>query len=464
MTQERGDRPPDVASRRITVIGAARSGRAAALLLHRRGARVFVTDASPRERNAVAVRELEDAGIPAEFGGHTPAALDADIIVTSPGVPSTAPPVAAALGRGIPVYSELEVASWFCPGPILAVTGTNGKTTTTTLAARMLEDARMRMVLGGNIGTAFSGLVEDVDRETTAVLEVSSFQLDHIRWFRPRIGVLLNITPDHLDRYGGEYGRYIAAKGRLMENQRPGDTVIYNADDPVTVACIGDHTPPGVRRLAFSTERPVVEGAWAEAGEVMIRLEGSAAPLIRSAEITIRGRHNLANAMAAALAARSAGVSAASIRSTLRNFKGVEHRLEFVREIGGVQFVNDSKATNVDAVWYALQSFDRPLVLLLGGRDKGNDYSRLLEPVRNHVKAIVAIGESADKVVRAFTGVVPVSTAASMDAAVRSAAAAAVSGDTVLLSPACASFDWFENYEHRGTTFRELVAALDERR
>jgi UDP-N-acetylmuramoylalanine--D-glutamate ligase len=464
MMQQAGEHPPDVTSRRITVVGAARSGRAVALLLHRRCARVFVTDASPRERNAGAVRELEEAGIPAEFGGHSAAALDADIIVTSPGVPSSAPPVKAALEHGIPVYSELEVASWFCNGPILAVTGTNGKTTTTTLAARMMEDARMRIVLGGNIGTAFSGLVEAMDEGTTAVLEVSSFQLDHIRWFRPRTGVLLNITPDHLDRYGGEYGRYIAAKGRLMENQRTGDTVIYNADDPVTVACIRDHTPPGVRRLAFSTGHHVENGAWAEDGEVILRVEGSATPLIRSADISIPGRHNLANAMAAALAARIAGVPAASIRSTLRNFKGVEHRLEFVREIGGVQFVNDSKATNVDAVWYALQSFDRPLVLLLGGRDKGNDYTRLLELVRDHVKAIVAIGESAEKVVRAFTGVVPVTTADSMDAAVRTAAATARPGDTVLLSPACASFDWFENYEHRGSSFRELVAALGERR
>lgn len=454
----------DLASRRVTVIGAARSGLAAALLLHRRGARVFVTDAAPRERSAAAAAALEAAGIRHEFGGHSPAALEADLVVLSPGVPSTAPPVAAARSRGIPVVSEIELASRFSPGPMIAITGTNGKTTTTTLTARMLEDARLPVALGGNIGAAFSGLVDGMTPDTTAVLEVSSFQLDHIDGFRPRIGVLLNITPDHLDRYGGEFERYVASKGRLFLNMGEGDTVVANADDPVTVRCVKAHARTATTRLEFSTEGPVGEGAFLDGADVVLRRSGRTVRLLPAADISIRGRHNLANAMAAALAAWAAGVPAASIRATLRNFRGVEHRLEFVREINGVQYVNDSKATNVDAVWYALQSFDRPLVLLLGGRDKGNDYTRLLDPVRRAVRTIVAIGESADTVARAFAGVVPVTPAASMEAAVATAAAAARPGDTVLLSPACASFDWFENYEHRGRVFRTLVGSLDERR
>jgi UDP-N-acetylmuramoylalanine--D-glutamate ligase len=293
-----------------------------------------------------------------------------------------------------------------------------------------------------------------------AVLEVSSFQLDHIRTFRPTVAVLLNITPDHLDRYDNRFDLYVASKQRVFENQGMGDTLIYNVDDPAARAAVEEKPRPGVRRLAFSRAGRVEAGAFVREGELTVVLEGAVSPIVPVTAISIRGAHNLENAMAAALAARALGVSAASLRATLKNFKAVEHRLEFVRELDGVTYVNDSKATNVDAVWYALQSFTSPIVVLLGGRDKGNDYGRLMEPVRQHVRAVVAIGESAEKVRNAFAGVVPLTSAASMDEAVTAARGLARRGDVVLLSPACASFDWFQNYEHRGRVFKEIVMAL----
>lgn len=450
----------ELQGRRFSVIGAARSGLAVARLLRTRGAAVLVSEAAPRGKMPEAAAELEREGIAAEFGGHTDAVLRADTLVVSPGVPSEAPVLLRAAAAGLQVVSELEAAGWFCPLPVVGVTGTNGKTTTTTLIGRMLDDARHACVVGGNIGTAFSRIVEQVSNEETAVLEISSFQLDHVRSFRAAVAVLLNVTPDHLDRYGGSFDRYAAAKGRIFENQRPGDTAIYNEDDDAARAVAERSIRSGVHRLTFSARRPVTDGAFVRDGMLMTAAGGRAAPVLPAAEISIPGMHNRYNAMAALLAATARGIRTASARATLRNFRGVEHRLEFVRELGGVTWVNDSKATNVDSVWYALQSFERPLVLLLGGRDKGNDYTRLAEPVRERVRAVVAIGESAGKVQEAFRALVPVQTATGMPEAVRTAASLALPGDIVLLSPACASFDWFENYEHRGRVFKSLVMEL----
>lgn len=450
----------DLRQRRFSIIGAARSGIAVATLLRSRGAAVFVSDAAPREKMREAAAELEQKGIPAEFGGHTGHVLEADTMVLSPGVPSDAAVVKGARAAGVEVVSEIEAAGWFCRAPIVGVTGTNGKTTTTTLIGRMLEDARHPSVVGGNIGTAFSQVVENVGGEGTAVLEISSFQLDHIRSFRAAVAVLLNITPDHLDRYGHEFERYAAAKARIFENQQTGDVAVYNGDDDTTRAVAERGVRPGVRRLVFSARGPVEEGAFVEGDHLVTVLGGHAVEVLPLREMSIRGLHNQYNAMAAVLAVKARGIATASVRATLRNFRGVEHRLEFVRELRGVNFVNDSKATNVDSVWYALQSFDGPLVLLLGGRDKGNDYSRLMDPVRRNVRSIVAIGESAGKVEEAFRDVVPVRRSESMSGAVQTAAALASRGDTVLLSPACASFDWFDNYEHRGRVFKELVMDL----
>lgn len=450
----------DLRGRRFSVLGAARSGLAVAGLLRSAGAVVFVSDRAPAETMTTAALALERMGAGAEFGKNSGRVLEADTIVLSPGVPTEAPVVQEALARKLPVLSELEVASWFCSAPIAAITGTNGKTTTTALLGRMLTDARVPCVVAGNIGTAFSQVATDVPPGGVAVLEVSSFQLDHIAEFRPGVAALLNITPDHLDRYQHSVERYVAAKQRIFENQQRGDVLIYNADDEGARGAVEGRVDPAVTLLPFSTRQVLPAGAFVENGTLTTLMEGKKLDVIGAKDISIPGEHNLANAMAATLAALAFRVPAASLRATLRNFKGVEHRLEFVREVDGVAFVNDSKATNVDSVWYALRSFHRPLVVLIGGRDKGNDYTRLLDPVREHVRAVVAIGESADKVAGAFGPVVRTVRASSLQEAVDRARELAVPGDVILLSPACASFDWFRDYEHRGRAFKDIVLQL----
>jgi UDP-N-acetylmuramoylalanine--D-glutamate ligase len=452
--------PVHIAGRRFAVLGAARSGVAVTRLLRAAGALVFVSDNAPREKKEEAAQALAQLGVAHEFGGHSARVLEADTIVISPGVPDSVPIVQEAMHRGIALVSELEVSGWFCPGPIVAITGTNGKTTTTTLCARMFEDARMPVVVGGNIDPAFADVVGAMTPRHTAVLEVSSFQLDHVRTFRPRVAVLLNITPDHLDRYDHDFSKYVESKSRVFAFQGAGDTVIYNDDDDETRRAVDERLPAGVRRLPFSIRRTLTEGAWVEEGKLMTSVHGRHSGVIGTHDISIRGMHNLYNAMAATLSAQVMAVSTASLRATLRDFKGVEHRLEIVRTVNGVTYINDSKATNVDSVWYAIQSYDAPLILLLGGRDKGNDYARLENLVRKHVKAIIAIGESAAKVQSSFAGIVPVQNAPSMEQAVHTATLRAERGDIVLLSPACASFDWFTNYEHRGRVFKEIVRAL----
>jgi UDP-N-acetylmuramoylalanine--D-glutamate ligase len=449
-----------VAGKKFSIIGAARSGIAAARLLRARGATVFVSDAAPEQNIRQAIAVLNAAGVAFECGGNTQRVLEADVIVLSPGVPGDIPIVGEAIARGLKVVSEVELASWFCTSPIVAVTGTNGKTTTTTLTGRIFEDARKPVVVAGNIGVAFSQVVDTLTPETAAVLEVSSFQLERIDTFRPKVAVILNITPDHLDRYEHSFEKYIAAKCRVFENQREGDYIVYNMDDSVTRTHVESQVDTTVHRLPFSTVSMLGEGACVTGGVLTTVVDGERSEVTPTTDVSIRGRHNLQNAMAASLVAKAMGISTASLRATLRNFKGVEHRLEFVREVNGVMYVNDSKATNVNAVWYALQSYPNPIVVLMGGRDKGNDYTALNDLVKKHVKAIVAIGESADKVVAAFTALKPVEKADTMAEAVRIASALATAGDVVLLSPACASFDWFENYEHRGRVFKELVMQL----
>ncbi len=449
-----------IEGKRFSVLGAARSGVAVAKLLTQHKAIVFVSDAAPAGKMQQSVAELDKAAIACETGGHTGKVLDADVVVLSPGVPSDVPVVRDAIAKGLKIVSEVEVASWFCSSPIVAVTGTNGKTTTTTLLGRIFEDAKRKSAVAGNIGTAFSEIVDQLDEQSTAILEISSFQLDHIESFRPRVSIVLNITPDHLDRYEHSFDRYVASKCRIFGNQQKGDTVIYNWDDDVTRLNVERHLGREVKALPFSVNAAPKEGAFVAHDRLKVRIGREESDLIDINELTIKGQHNLYNAMAASLATTVMGIPTASLRATLRNFKGVEHRLEFVREVNGVSYINDSKATNVDSVWYALQSFQSPLILLLGGRDKGNDYSRLDGLIRKHVKAIVAIGESADKVVGAFKQVVPVEKASSMDEAVLVASNLAVRGDVVLLSPACASFDWFENYEHRGRVFKDIVSRM----
>jgi UDP-N-acetylmuramoylalanine--D-glutamate ligase len=440
----------EVAGKKISIIGAARSGVAVAQLLKSRGADVFVSDNSNAEKISTRTSVLESQGILFETGRHSERVYDAELVVLSPGVPSTSPAVLEARRRNLRVISELEAASWFCPSPIVAITGSNGKTTTTTLIGRMLHDAKKKHIVAGNIGTAFSSIVQ----------EVSSFQLDYIESFHPHISILLNITADHLDRYEGSMEKYAASKCRIFEHQTMDDYLIYNFDDQETTKRVQQLAGRHVTTLPFGFNRQFKQGAFVENRKLVTVIDGEPSTVVDTDAISIRGTHNLYNSMAAALAGRLLDIRTASLRATLKNFKGVEHRLEFVREVKGVKYINDSKATNVDSVWYALQAYNEPIVLLLGGRDKGNDYSRLFEPVQNHVKSIVAIGESADKVHAAFIGKTKVVKAGNMNNAVNLAQASAVAGDIVLLSPACASFDWFENYEQRGKVFKELVNAL----
>ncbi len=449
-----------IRGQKFSIIGGARSGIAVAKLLKLHGAEVFLSETAPAEKMQLAIAELNQHNIAHEFGDNTENVLQADVIVLSPGVPSDVPLVKQALVKGLRVVSEIEVASWFCKGPIVGITGTNGKTTTTTLVGRIFEDVKKPSVVAGNIGVAFSEVVERVTEESTAILEISSFQLDTVDTFRPKVSALLNITPDHLDRYEHSMEKYIASKCRIFENQRGGDTIVYNYDDTLVRTNVEKRVHPEVKKLPFSTKMKLAEGAFVEDKKLLTRIDGKQTEVIAVDNISVKGIHNLMNAMAATLAAKAMSIPTSSLRATLKNFKGVEHRLEFVRELDGVVYVNDSKATNVDSVWYALQSFPKPIVLLLGGRDKGNDYSQLYQLVNKHVKAIVAIGESADKVLNAFANMKPVSKAMNMNEATQQAKTFASRGDVVLLSPACASFDWFDDYEHRGRVFKEIVTKL----
>ena len=470
-----------VAGARVTVVGAARSGVAAARLLARHGASVLITDAGPVE----GAEALEAAGVAVEAGGHTRRALDADWLVVSPGVPTSAPLVQSALRQRLPVYSEVEVASWFCRGPIVAITGSNGKTTTTSLVAHIFATAGRKHVVAGNIGYAFADYADTVDEDTAAILEVSSFQLDHIATFRPHVAVLLNITPDHLDRYDHSLDRYAASKARVFENLGSGDWLVASADDPlVSDRVVGQAFAPGVTVALFTQETEARPGAWvqkdADGTEQIVLVmpdpsSASHAPtsppnvienLMPASDLALPGRHNLYDSLAAAIVARAMEIRSDIVRESLTSFEGVPHRLEKVRTLGGVAYVNDSKATNVNAVWYALESFEGPpgggrVVLIAGGKDKGNDYGPLKPLVETKVAGVVAIGESAETVERELGPHAPRTVrAASMEEAIQFARLLAEPGDTVLLSPACASFDMFDNYEDRGDTFKRLVNAL----
>lgn len=442
---------------KVSVIGAARSGVGASTLLQQHGAKVFVSDKESESKLTSHIAQLKAGGIEYEVGTHSNRVYDCTLMVLSPGVPSNAPVVVEAQKRGIKVVSELEAASWFCKAPMVAITGSNGKTTTTTLLGRILDDAKKKHVVAGNIGTAFSSVVLGLAETDVAVLEVSSFQLDHCETFRPKIAVILNITPDHMDRYENSMEQYSASKARVFMNQTLDGFLIYDVDDEWTAKTVQRAKS---RTIPVSVKKLVMEGAFVEDDHLVTMLGGRRSNLIPTGEIGIRGMHNLYNAMAAAVAAQLLYVPVPSLQATLRNFKGVEHRLEFVRDVKGVKYYNDSKATNVDSVSVALQAFKEPVVLLLGGRDKGNDYAKLNELVKTNVRSIIAIGESADKVEAAFSGLKPVTRATTMMDAVVTAQAVAQTGDVVLLSPACASFDWFDNYEHRGKVFKELVKGL----
>ncbi|MFQ5570545.1 MAG: UDP-N-acetylmuramoyl-L-alanine--D-glutamate ligase [Rhodothermales bacterium] len=459
--------PAAINKKKVTVVGGARSGLAVAKLLAGAGATVFLTEKGEATQGLEAT--LEALGIRSEFGGHTRRALDADFFAISPGVPSTVNIVQQAVRSGLNVYSEIEVASWFCPAPIVAVTGSNGKTTTTSLIGHIFRTAGRETVVAGNIGYPFADYVRDLTPEAVVVLEVSSFQLDHIDTFRPAVSVLLNITPDHLDRYDYDFNNYAQSKFRVFENQREEDVLVYNYDDPLVrdyVAWVA--TRRDLRALGFSLQEELDEGAFLRRegatdapALLVLRINQQEEILMEAQKLALRGRHNVYNSLAAAVAARVLEVRSDVVRESLTSFEGVPHRLEFVREVDGVRYVNDSKATNVNAVWYALESFNEPLVLIAGGRDKGNDYSTLKPLTRRKVRTVIALGESADKVMNELGVLAKQSVQAqSMEEAIRYAHFFAVPGDVVLLSPACASFDMYENYEERGDTFKRLVMSL----
>ncbi len=464
-------KPNNIKSDRVSILGAARSGIAAAKLLKSQGASVFVSDKKPKEEAVQEIRMLENLGVQFEFGAHSDRIFDADFIVVSPGVPSSSNLVQHALKVGLNIYSEVEVASWFCRAPIVAITGSNGKTTTTTLTGKIFEKAGWKTVVAGNIGFPFSDYVLDVSRErsaplgdlrgekSVAVVEVSSFQLDHIDTFKPNAAVLLNITPDHLDRYES-YQAYVDSKFKIFMNQDGDDFAIYNHDDEaVRKYCEGlapqKHYFTVNEKMTASTT-----GAFVDGGKVYVVCAGKSQFLIDARDIKIRGVHNLYNSMASSLAANAMGVPLEVIAETLREFPGVEHRLEPVRELNGVRYINDSKATNVDAVWYALGSFESPIVLIAGGKDKGNDYTQLFELVKKKVRSMILIGQAAPKMQKEFSDKTKCIMASSMEEAVSIARREAKKGDVVLLSPACASFDMFHDYEHRGREFKRLVMEL----
>ncbi len=451
--------------RSFSVIGAARSGAAAAQLLKKKGYRVILSDSAAEEKiNKDILAAIKRANVDSEFGGHSERVFESDALVVSPGVPQSSAVIQKALSNGMEVFSEIEIASWFCKGSIIAITGTNGKTTTTTLVGDIFKDAGFDTYVCGNIGTAFSEFADEMSAKSVAVLEVSSFQLDNIKYFNPLIAIILNITPDHLDRYGNSFGEYAASKMRITENQNGSGRLVFNYDDEVLKNLV--LKPGGVeaKLSAFSLNGAVAgaveSGAYLRASSLIYYYNGGVEKIIEKEELQIKGPHNVYNSLAAMIPAKLFDIPNESIAKTLTDFKAVEHRLEFVRDINGIKFYNDSKATNVNAVWYALQGFESPVILILGGRDKGNDYSEIKDMVEKNVKHIVAIGESKEKVVNFFKDIVRVTRADSMEDAVNKSAGEARKGDIVLLSPACASFDMFENYEQRGREFKRIVKAL----
>jgi len=450
----------DMELAKISVIGAARSGLAAARLLRSRGVQVFVSEQGDAESMPEARAELSKLGIPAEFGGHSAKAQNANLMVVSPGVPSDSPVLQDAARNGIPVISEIELACFFCKAPIIAVTGTNGKTTTTTLIGEMLKAAGKATIVAGNIGRAFSDALMDMPEPEIVALEVSSYQLDFTVRFHPATAVITTITPDHLGRYGGDFSRYVASKQRIFRNQFDEDAVIYNLDNADAMLAA---RPASARAFPTSVRAVLSIGGWMEARTLHVDLGFGKETVASIDELRLRGRHNYMNILQAALAARLHGASAETVSEVARSFAGVEHRLEFVRNLDDVAYVNDSKATNVDSVVIALQSFHQPIVLIAGGRDKGSPYDPLLPLIEERVRATVLIGEAARRMAGAFAGHTELHRADSLPEAVETARRIARAGDVVLLSPACASFDMFEHFEHRGLVFKRSVLALQPR-
>jgi len=442
--------------KRALVVGLGKSGVASALFMKAHGARVTVSDTKSGDELRNEIPVLLDHGITVETGGHGDRTFRGqDLIVVSPGVPVDAPPLVQARSLGETVIGEIELAAQFLPGPIVAITGSNGKTTTTTLTGEIMTAAGLPTLVGGNIGTPAISLAERAKPETVVVLEISSFQLETIQTFRPQIAVVLNVTPDHLDRHR-TFEIYTDAKARIFENQQGSDFAVLNADDPTCVA-LGARTRAQV--FWFSRQKEVQQGAWVRDGNIVFRDSKGQREILQVSDIPLKGAHNLENVLAAVCSGVLMGCAPEKVRQAVRDFKAVEHRLEFVATIGGVDYYNDSKATNVDATIKALESFPANIHLILGGKDKGSDYTVLNDLIRQRVKRIYTIGAAAAKIESQVKGAEIVH-AETLENAIRKAHAIAQPGDVVLLAPACASFDQFKNYEHRGKVFKEIVAGL----
>ncbi len=448
----------ELKGKKVLVVGLGKSGLAAALFLRRRGAQVTVSDVRSAEALAKDIPALLDEGIMVEAGGHGLLTFRRqDLIVVSPGVPLDTPELAQVRNFGLPIIGEVELAARFLKGKTLAITGSNGKTTTTSLCGEILEAGKLTVAVGGNIGLPVIALVDESREDGWSVLEVSSFQLETTFEFRPEIAVILNITPDHLDRHG-TFENYVAAKEKIFANQTATDALILNADDDVA-------SKSAVRAKSniywFSRKRIVRQGACVHEGGIIFRASEQAAPefVMKLTEIPLKGSHNIENVLAAVCAARLAGVEAEAIRSAVMAFHAVPHRLEFVANVNGVDYYNDSKATNVDAAMKAIDAFPGGIHLILGGKDKNSDYRVMRPLLQERVKAVYTIGSAAEKIITQVEGAAPIVSSGTLDIAVTKAGNAAQPGEIVLLAPACSSFDQFQNYEHRGQVFKDLVLA-----
>jgi len=438
-------------------VGLGKSGVDCAIFLKAHGAQVTVSDAKSPDELGGAIPKLLDHGIVVETGGHGERTFRGqDLIVVSPGVPSDSPALVQARAMGEPVIGEIELAYRFLPGPIVAITGSNGKTTTTTLIGKIIAGGGYPTMVGGNIGTTAISLVETATPDTFVVLEVSSFQLETIEKFRPKIAVVLNVTPDHLNRHR-TFEAYANSKARIFENQTADDYAVLNAEDSV---CVGFGSLTKAQVVWFSRKKEVENGACVRGDRILFRKRGVEVEVMPVSEIPLKGSHNLENVLAAACAGLLAGCEPPKVREAIKGFKAVEHRLEYVGTIEGVEYYNDSKATNVDATIKALESFPGKIHLILGGKDKGSDYTVLNDLLRRRVKRVYTIGAAAAKIESQVKGNAELFSAETLQRAVEVASEAAISGDIVLLAPACASFDQFENYEHRGRVFKELVRAI----
>jgi len=447
----------ELRNKRVLVVGLARTGLATALFCAARGARVTATDTRTEKELSDTVATLQKAGVALELGGHRQEmVLDADLIIPSPGVPADAPLLQFARAKDVTIWSEVELASRFLKGRLIGITGSNGKTTTTSLIEHILKNTGFSTILAGNIGMPLISCVEKTSDKSITVAELSSFQLELIEKFRPNISVFLNLTPDHLDRHH-TLESYGAAKARIFENQTEADSAVLNADDPGTTP----YAPAKPQVFWLSRKQRVAQGVFLRGKEILFRRDGVEEAALKLADIPLPGAHNVENVLAAVAATRLAGAEPSAIAKGVRSFAGVEHRLEFVAEIAGVRFYNDSKATNVDATLKALDAFPGRILIILGGKDKGSDYTVLQAPLRGKAILALLIGAAAGKIEKQIAGSVAIEQAGTIERAVETAAHAARAGDVVLLAPACASFDQFQNYEHRGRVFKELVHQLE---